>query len=117
MPFPGIPGQILDESRVKYPLNEGLLAWCRRVPSNLKRSPGALLRENSDGLMIGGGNLKGLVGRKLDTSARHDPVEFENCGGFSVLCEDQVYPIKRAAGWGRWVGDTVSNSNVIIMLV
>ncbi len=43
VPFPRIPGKILDETNVVDPVKESLLSRCRGVPGDLESGPRVLL--------------------------------------------------------------------------
>jgi hypothetical protein len=43
VPFPRIPGKILDETSVVDSVKESLLSRCRGVPGDLESGPGVLL--------------------------------------------------------------------------
>ncbi|CAK9274538.1 unnamed protein product, partial [Sphagnum jensenii] len=68
-------------------------------------------------LVIGSGNPERLVGRQLDAPTGRGPLEFEHRGGFTILSEDEINPVKRAACWGSWVGDPVANPSVVFVFI
>jgi len=44
-------------------------------------------------------------------------LEFEHRGGFTILSEDQINPVKWATCWGSWVGDLVANPSVVFVFI
>ncbi len=107
----------MNETDVVDPIDESLFPRCRRDPSNLEHCPGVFLREHPDRLVIGSGDPERLVGHQLDAPTGCGPLEFKHHGGFTILSEDHINPIKRAACWGSWVGDPVANPSVIFVFI
>ncbi len=90
----------MNEIDVVDPVDDSLFPRCWRDPGNLEHCLGVFLREYPDRLVIGSGNSERLVGRRLDAPTRRGPLEFEHRGSFTILSEDQINPVKRAACWG-----------------
>ncbi len=105
--IPLVPGEVLDESRLKDPEELAFLTRGGGVPCHLERCLGVLLDENSNLPLVDSGHGVRLVGRELDAPGGRGPFEFEHLGGVLFLCEDKVDPVRRVACDGGWASDPI----------
>ncbi len=116
MPFPRIPWEVLNESRVEDPEKRGFLTRGGGIPGHLERCLGVLLSENSYLPQVEGGHGVRLVGCESDAPVGRGPFEFEHLGGVLVLSEDEVYLVQRVACVGGWASNPIPDLDAAAQL-